>query len=152
MTNWKIEDEKEREYTLIPQGKHRARIKEITAETSQNSGNKMFKIIFDVSGYSGSLWYYFVFNEANRERTMENIAKFCSTFGIEKGTLNPDVAPNWKGKVGGVEVVHELYNGENKAKVKWIMFKSELKDLPAWKNAGETTQATEDISDEIPFS
>lgn len=145
--------EESNSFAPIPVGDHRVRIASVEEQTSSN-GNDMLKITLDVSGHSSSLWYYLVFMPQNPQMTNQKLGQIFDSFGITPGNMNFN---SWVGKVGGCRVKHELYNGENSAKVSYFLSRSKVDNLPAWQDtpgkASVTGGGFEVLAndDELPF-
>ena len=119
-----------KEFTIIPTGDHRVRISDVVGKTFK-SGNNGFEITFEVSGYGGSLWFYLVLDPADTKKTNQRIGTFFESFGITDYDLSH--YRNWIGKVGGVRVKHEEYNGSQSAKVAFCLSKKNQEKLPVAK-------------------
>ena len=151
--NFNASDYEENSFAPIPVGDHRVRIASVEEQTSSN-GNDMLKITLDVSGHSSSLWYYLVFMPQNPQMTNQKLGQIFDSFGITPGNMNFN---SWVGKVGGCRVKHELYNGENSAKVSYFLSRSKVDNLPAWQDAPGKASVTgggfEVLAndDELPF-
>lgn len=152
--NYNADDYKENDFAPIPVGDHRVRIANVEEKKSQN-GNDMLVLTLDVSGHSGSLWFYLVFMPNNPQITNQRIGQIFDSFGIQPGNMN---FSSWIGKVGGARVKHEQYNGETSAKVNYFLSRSKVEALPAWQESagkasvtggGNTMAKVED--DELPF-
>ena len=126
-----------KEFSIIPAGDHRVRISEVTQKTFK-SGNNGFEITLEVSGHGGSLWFYLVLDPADTKKTNQRIGTFFESFGITDYDLSH--YRNWIGKVGGVRVKHEEYNGSQSAKVAFCLSrKNQDKISPANFSAGVAT-------------
>ncbi len=160
MVNWNFNaaDYEESSFAPIPAGDHRVRIAKVEEKTSR-TGNAMLEIVLDVSGYNSSLWYYLVFMNDNPKMTNQKLGQIFDSFGIQPGNMN---TASWVGKVGGARIKHELYNGENTAKVNYFLSREKVDKLPAWQEtagkasvmgAGVTAGAnmTDIDPDELPF-
>jgi len=119
-------------YKPIPAGSHRIRVDNITLEESK-ADDPMYKIVFDVSGEKSKLFHYIVFfkDPAKRKYTHTKLSYIFKSFdGITKDNFkNLEV---WLGKVGAGMVVHEEYNGNLNAKIKYFISKEDAKELPEW--------------------
>lgn len=138
--NWQFnaDDYKENDFAPIPVGDHRIRIANVEEKQSQN-GNDMLVLTLDVSGYSGSLWFYLVFMPQNPQITNQRLGQIFDSFGIQPGNMN---FSTWIGKVGGARVKHETYNGETSAKVNYFLSRSKVDKLPAWQEPAGKASVT----------
>ena len=145
------------DFAPIPQGDHRVRISDV-AEKKFSSGNEGFEITLDVSGHSGKLWYYLVFDHNDTKKTNQRIGAFFESFGI--GDFDLSHYRGWIGKIGGVRVKHEDYNGSPSAKVAFCLSKKNQEKLPAWKGDAPTAPAYGNVTpnftdikddDDLPF-
>ena len=125
-------------FSIIPAGDHRVRIEDVISKQSK-SGRDMFEITLAVSGHSSRLWYYLVLDPADPKKTNQRIGDFFNSFGITD--YNMANYPRWKGKVGAVRVVHEEYNGENQAKVRFCLNRKVQDKLPPAKFAAVNESA-----------
>lgn len=145
-------------FSIIPAGDHRVRIEDVIAKQSK-SGRDMFEITLAVSGHSSRLWYYLVLDPADPKKTNQRIGDFFNSFGITD--YNMANYPRWKGKVGGVRVKHEQYNGENSAKVAFCLSRKNQDKLPPAKFASAAAENAAPVNnfapitgedDELPFN
>ena len=144
-------------FSIIPVGDHRVRIEDVISKQSK-SGRDMFEITLAVSGHNSRLWYYLVLDPADPKKTNQRIGDFFNSFGITD--YNMANYPRWKGKVGAVRVVHEEYNGEQQAKVRFCLNRKNQDKLPPAKfNTEATATATAnnfapiaDGDDALPFA
>ena len=143
-------------FSIIPVGDHRVRIEDVISKQSK-SGRDMFEITLVVSGHSSRLWYYLVLDHADPKKTNQRIGDFFNSFGITD--YNMANYPHWKGKVGAVRVVHEEYNGEQQAKVRFCLNRKNQDKLPPAKFNTEAAANTTsnfvpvDVPDDaLPFS
>ncbi len=146
MANWTYNPNQyeERDFALIPEGNHRVRIMDVVEKVFK-SGNEGFEITLEVSGHSGKLWHYLVLNRSNEQQTNQNIGAFFNCFGITGTSLGN--GQQWIGKVGGVRVKHEDYNGNKSAKVQHLLSRSKQDELPPWQ--GKTTAPAQPTSVEV---
>lgn len=140
MANWTFNpaDYSANDYAPIPVGDHRVRINDV-AEKTFNSGNEGFEITLDVSGHSGKVWYYLVFDHNDPKKTNQRIGTFFESFGIADFDLTH--YRGWIGKIGGVRIKHEDYNGSPTAKVAFCLSRKNQDKLPAWKENGNAPAA-----------
>ena len=117
-----------KEFSIIPAGDHRVRISNVEGKTFK-SGNNGFEITLEVSGHGGSLWFYLVLDPADTKKTNQRIGTFFESFGITDYDLSH--YRGWIGKVGGVRVKHEEYNGSQSAKVAFCLNRKNQDKLPA---------------------
>lgn len=157
MANWNFDatQYKEQDFQIIPAGDHRVRIEDVISKQSK-SGRDMFEITLAVSGHSSRLWYYLVLDPSDPKKTNQRIGSFFDSFGITD--YNMANYPRWKGKVGAVRVVHEEYNGDQQAKVRFCLSRKNQDKLPPAKfsNTENTTTASNfapvvDEDDALPF-
>ena len=157
MANWTFNPHEysASEFSIIPAGDHRVRINDVVEKTF-NSGNEGFEITFDVSGHSGKLWFYLVLDRNDTKKTNQRIGTFFESFGI--GDFDLSHYRGWIGKIGGVRVKHEEYNGSQSAKVAFCLNRKNQEKLPAWKGDAPTATATVtpnfvavNTEDELPF-
>ena len=154
--NYNPQQYKEQDYSIIPECDHRVRINDVKERTF-NSGNEGFEITLDVSGYGSKLWYYLVINPSNPEQTNQRLGSFFSSFGITNTNLA--AYTQWVGKVGAAKVVHEEYNGNQSAKVRFFLNKGKQEKLPPWKGNAAPAAVKTDANgfveveeDELPFN
>ena len=114
-------------FSVIPVGDHRVRIEDVISKQSK-SGRDMFEITLAVSGHSSRLWYYLVLDPSDPKKTNQRIGSFFDSFGITDYNMANYL--RWKGKVGAVRVVHEEYNGEQQAKVRFCLSRKNQDKLP----------------------
>ena len=138
MANWTYNpnDYKENDFAPIPAGDHRVRINDVVEKTFK-SGNNGFEIALDVSGHNSKVWFYLVFDPADTKKTNQRIGAFFESFGITDYDLSH--YRGWIGKIGGVRVKHEEYNGSTSAKVAFCLSKKNQEKLPAWKGEAQAT-------------
>lgn len=153
MINWQFNenDYNETNFPIIPIGDVRVRIASVEEKKSQN-GNDMLVLTLDVSGHSGSLWYYLVFMPQNPQITNQRLGQIFDSFGIAPGNMN---FTSWVGKVGGARIKHEQYNGETSAKINYFLSRSKVDNLPAWTDTpgkASVTGGTPTVNDgDLPF-
>lgn len=156
--SWNFKRE-EQQFTPIPEGDYRIRIKDADKAVSSN-GNDMLVLKFEVSGKKSLLFHNIVFLNDRPEITNRMLTRFFDSFkDIPEGDFN---MANWIGKVGAAHVFHEEYNGEVRAKIKYFIDAKKQDTLAPWQepdNAGsgssdgafiDTSKAIEDAKD-LPF-
>ena len=139
----------EQSFQLVPAGDHRVRINDVISKKSK-AGNDMFEITLDVSGYGSKLWYYLVLDPTDSKKTNQRIGSFFDSFGITDYNLGN--YPRWKGKVGAVRVIHEEYNGENQAKVRFCLNRKNQDKLPPAKFGSIATASAATANNFAPIS
>ena len=160
--SWNYQREEQASFKPIPEGNHRIRI--ASAEKAQSkTGKDMLRLKFDVSGQSGYLFHNIVFLPDRPEITNGNLTRFFDSFkDIGDGNFN---LASWVGKIGAATVVHEEYNGDTQARIKYFIHKDRQADLPAWveperKGNGEGggngssndfVNVPPNIDEEVPF-
>lgn len=143
---WEFKREEGSGFEIIPEGKHRIRIKSAQKEISKN-GNDMLALQFDVSGYDSTLYHYIVFLCDRPEITNRNLTQFFDSFkDIPEGDFDTS---HWIGKVGACTVKHEEYNGEKKAKLGYFIHKDKQGDLPPWKEGSDGKGKNKDLPFEV---
>lgn len=156
MANWTFDPSQyeEKNFEIIPVGDYRARINDVV-EKNFSSGNSGYEITLDINGYNSKMWFYLVLDASNPAQTNQRIGEFFDSFGITNHAMG--TGKQWVGSVGAVRVKHELYNGNNRAKVAYVIARNRQDKLPAWQNTNTTTTATApaapqvEIPDDLPF-
>lgn len=147
LANWTFDPSQysEKNFETIPVGDYRARIEDVVEKTF-SSGNDGYEITLAINGYSSRMWYYLTLDKSNPTRTNQTIGEFFNSFGITSPAMG--TGKQWVGCVGAVRVKHEMYKGENRAKVAYFIARNRQDKLPAWK--GNATQAPAPAQVEIP--
>ncbi|MDO4945460.1 MAG: DUF669 domain-containing protein [Ruminococcus sp.] len=127
--NFNANDYEEKTYEPIPVGDYRIRVENAEETVSKSSGKDMVKLTFAVSGKSSKLFFYLVIDPADQKATNQRFGTFWDSFGIPFGNSDPQ---SWIGKVGACRVIHEDYQGEPQAKVKYLINRKKQAALPAW--------------------
>ena len=155
MANWTFDPSQysEKNFEIIPVGDYRARIADVVEKTF-NSGNPGYEITLDINGYNAKMWMYLVLDASNPAQTNQRIGDFFNSFGITNPAMG--TGKQWIGSVGAVRIKHEAYNGENRAKVAYVIARSRQDKLPAWKNTGAVAPAAQApqtvvIPEDLPF-
>lgn len=127
---WEYKRE-ESQFKLIPEGKHRIRIKAADKAVSK-AGNDMLSLQFEVSGENSTLYHSITFLADRPEITNRMLTSFFDSFrDIQDGDFNMQ---NWIGKVGACVVKHEEWNGKEQARVSYFIKADKQDDLPPWQN------------------
>ncbi len=155
MANWSYDPSQyqEKNFEIIPVGDYRARISDVVEKTF-SSGNQGYEITLDINGFNSKMWFYLVLDPSNVAQTNQRIGEFFNSFGIT--TPGMGTGKQWIGSVGAVRIKHEAYNGENRAKVAYVIGRNRQDKLPAWKNTGAApapapAQDYVNIPDNLPF-
>lgn len=153
MANWTFDPSQysEKNFEIIPVGDYRARIEDVV-EKKFSSGNEGYEITLAINGYNSKMWFYLVLDPSNKAQTNQRIGEFFDSFGITNRTFG--TGKQWIGSVGAVRVKHEAYNGENRAKVAYVIGPNRQDKLAPWKNTGTAAAAPApqvDIPDNLPF-
>lgn len=163
MTNWTFDPSQysEKNFDIIPVGDYRARIEDVVERSVANrnafsSGNEGYELTLAINGYSSRMWFYLVLDKSNPAKTNQNLGDFFNSFGITNHSMG--TGKQWIGSVGAVRVKHEAYQGENRAKVAYVIARNRQDKLPAWKNTGSAAPAATpastsqvDIPSDLPF-
>ena len=145
-------------FSIIPVGDHRVRINDVISKNSK-AGNEMYEITLDVSGHGSKLWFYLVIDPTDSKKTNQRVGAFFDSFGITDYNLANYI--RWKGKVGAVRVVHEEYNGEQQAKVRFCLSRKNQDKLPPANFGNAATAGATPVGgfapitaedDELPFN
>ncbi len=154
MANWTFDPSQysEKNFEIIPEGDYRARIEDVQEKTF-NSGNQGYEITLAINGYSSRMWFYLVLDPSNVARTNQRIGDFFNSFGITNPAMG--TGKQWIGCGGAVRVKHELYNGENRAKVAYCIARNRQEKLAPWKHGGAPKGSFDPVEvsdDELPFA
>lgn len=154
MANWTFDPAgyEEQDFSIIPAGDHRVRIADVEEKMSK-SGNEMYEITLEVSGHSSKLWFYLVLDRNDQKKTNQRIGEFFNGFGIADHSMGS--GKQWIGKAGAVRVRHEEYNGNQQAKVAFILNRKNQDKLPPAKLSGNAAPAPIQPAavnqDDLPF-
>ena len=143
----------EKNFTIIPVGDYRARVEDVVEKT-YSSGNQGYEITLEINGYNSRVWHRIVLDASNPQQTNQRIGDFFNSFGITNPAMG--TGKQWIGSVGAVRIKHEEYNGNNTAKVAYVIARNRQDKLPAWQNptnAAPTAQVAQnvDIPENLPF-
>lgn len=155
MANWTFDPSQyqEKNFEIIPIGDYRARIADVVEKTFK-SGNQGYEITLDINGYNSKMWFYLVLDAANVAQTNQRIGDFFDSFGITNHAMG--TGKQWIGAVGAVRIKHEEYNGQNTAKVAYVIARGRQDKLAPWKNTGAAApaapvEAKVEIPSDLPF-
>lgn len=155
MANWTFDPSQysEKNFEIIPVGDYRARIEDVVEKTF-SSGNEGYEITLAINGYNAKMWFYLVLDKSNVSMTNQRIGEFFDSFGIAGTAMGS--GKQWVGSVGAVRVKHELYKGENRPKVAYVIARNRQDKLAPWKNGNAGTTAAAPavevtIPDDLPF-
>ncbi len=140
----------ETQFQVIPEGKHRIRIKSAEKAISK-MGRDMLALQFEVSGYNSTLYHYIVFLDDRPEITNRMLTQFFDSFkDIEDGNFNMQ---SWIGKAGACQVVHEEDQfGEKRARIRYFIRADKQDDLPPWQDGQYTPPAgSPEYPSDLPF-
>lgn len=128
-------------YTRCSEGEHLAKVKKVEMGTVQGSGDDCIKAVFEVlKGADKGCQVFETFSLS--EKALWKLKSFLQAIGIKAdGKLTLDL-DKMEGKVCVIDVVHEEYNGQKRAKIS-----SYLKDS-AEEEEEEEDEEEEDDEDE----
>lgn len=129
-------------YTRCSEGEHLAKVKKVEMGTVQGSGDDCIKAVFEVlKGADKGCQVFETFSLS--EKALWKLKSFLQAIGIKAdGKLTLDL-DKLEGKVCVIDVVHEEYNGQKRAKIS-----SYLKDSAEEEEEGEDDEEEEDDEDE----
>lgn len=132
---WQFKREEPISFDVIPEGKHRIRIKEVEAKKSK-SGNDMLEFKFEVSGYNSLLYNYITFLNDRPEITNRMLTAFFDSFaGIKEGDFK---FAHWIGQVGAC-VVKKDEDNPDRTKLSYFIAANKQTDLPPWKEPDQSS-------------
>lgn len=149
--NFNPNEVEEKSYSPLPIGEYRVRIENV--EEGQGDKYPYYKLTLQVNGDNRKLWYYLSFMDGEKSRfTNTNLSNIWNSFDIPVGELNPD---KWIGKVGACRVKHDMYNGQERAKIAYFLNREQQDKLPPWEDTN-TPYIDSDFSllmedDDVPF-
>lgn len=107
-------------YTRCPEGTWRAKVKKLEMGTVQGSGDDCLKAVFEViQGNAKGNQVFETFSLA--EKALWKLKSFLQAIGVKAdGKLSLDL-DKLQGKVCDIDVIHEEYNGQKRAKISAYM-------------------------------
>lgn len=129
-------------YTRCSEGEHLAKVKKVEMSTVQGSGDDCIKAVFEVlKGADKGCQVFETFSLS--EKALWKLKSFLQAIGIKAdGKLTLDL-DKLEGKVCVIDVVHEEYNGQKRAKIS-----SYLKESAEDEDEDEDDEEEEDDEDE----
>lgn len=103
-------------YTRCPEGEHFVRVKKMEMGTVQGSGDDALKAIFEVTKGDGKGCQVFETFSLS-EKALWKLKQFLTAIGVKAdGKLSLDL-DKLEGKICIIDVIHEEYNGQKRAKI-----------------------------------
>ena len=129
-------------YTRCSEGEHLAKVKKVEMGTVQGSGDDCIKAVFEVlKGADKGCQVFETFSLS--EKALWKLKSFLQAIGIKAdGKLTLDL-DKLEGKVCVIDVVHEEYNGQKRAKIS-----SYLKESAEDEDEDEDDEEEEDDEDD----
>lgn len=129
-------------YTRCSEGEHLAKVKKVEMGTVQGSGDDCIKAVFEVlKGSDKGCQVFETFSLS--EKALWKLKSFLQAIGIKAdGKLTLDL-DKLEGKVCVIDVIHEEYNGQKRAKIS-----SYLKESAEDEDEDEDDEEEEDDEDE----
>lgn len=129
-------------YTRCSEGEHLAKVKKVEMGTVQGSGDDCIKAVFEVlKGADKGCQVFETFSLS--EKALWKLKSFLQAIGIKAdGKLTLDL-DKLEGKICVIDVIHEEYNGQKRAKIS-----SYLKESSEDEDEDEDDEEEEDDEDE----
>lgn len=129
-------------YTRCSEGEHLAKVKKVEMGTVQGSGDDCIKAVFEVlKGADKGCQVFETFSLS--EKALWKLKSFLQAIGIKAdGKLTLDL-DKLEGKICVIDVIHEEYNGQKRAKIS-----SYLKESSDDEDEDEDDEEEEDDEDE----
>lgn len=129
-------------YTRCSEGEHLAKVKKVEMGTVQGSGDDCIKAVFEVlKGSDKGCQVFETFSLS--EKALWKLKSFLQAIGIKAdGKLTLDL-DKLEGKICVIDVIHEEYNGQKRAKIS-----SYLKESSDDEDEDEDDEEEEDDEDE----
>ena len=133
-------------YTRCPEGEQLVRVKKVDMGTVQGSGDDALKAIFEVIKGDGKGCQVFETFSLG-EKALWKLKQFLTAIGIKAdGKLSLDL-DKLEGKICVIDVIHEEYNGQKRAKISTFLKPSSDSDD---EDEDEEEDEDEDEDDEPP--
>ena len=137
-------------YTRCSEGEHLAKVKKVEMGTVQGSGDDCIKAVFEVlKGADKGCQVFETFSLS--EKALWKLKSFLQAIGIKadgKMTLDLD---KLEGKICVIDVIHEEYNGQKRAKISSYL-KESAEDEDEDEDEEEEEDEDEDEEEEAPKS
>ena len=129
-------------YTRCSEGEHLAKVKKVEMGTVQGSGDDCIKAVFEVlKGTDKGCQVFETFSLS--EKALWKLKSFLQAIGIKAdGKLTLDL-DKLEGKICVIDVIHEEYNGQKRAKIS-----SYLKESAEDEDEDEDDEEEEDDEDD----
>lgn len=135
-------------YTRCPEGEHLARVKKAEMGTVQGSGDDCIKAVFEVIKGDGKGCNVFETFSLS-EKALWKLKSFLSAIGLKcDGKFQLDL-DKVEGKICVIDVIHEEYNGQKRAKIDSYL-KQSSDDEDEDEDETEDDEDEEDEEEEAP--
>ena len=137
-------------YTRCSEGEHLAKVKKVEMGTVQGSGDDCIKAVFEVlKGSDKGCQVFETFSLS--EKALWKLKSFLQAIGIKAdGKLTLDL-DKLEGKICVIDVIHEEYNGQKRAKISSYL-KESAEDEDEDEDDEEEDDEDEDEEEEAPKS
>lgn len=135
-------------YTRCSEGEHLAKVKKVEMGTVQGSGDDCIKAVFEVlKGADKGCQVFETFSLS--EKALWKLKSFLQAIGIKAdGKLTLDL-DKLEGKICVIDVIHEEYNGQKRAKISSYL-KESTEDEDEDEDDEEEDDEDEDEEEEAP--
>lgn len=136
-------------YTRCSEGEHLAKVKKVEMGTVQGSGDDCIKAVFEVlKGADKGCQVFETFSLS--EKALWKLKSFLQAIGIKAdGKLTLDL-DKLEGKICVIDVVHEEYNGQKRAKISSYLKESAEDEDEDADDEEEEDDEDEDEEEEAP--
>lgn len=138
-------------YTRCSEGEHLAKVKKVDMGTVQGSGDDCIKAVFEVlKGTDKGCQVFETFSLS--EKALWKLKSFLQAIGIKAdGKLTLDL-DKLEGKICVIDVIHEEYNGQKRAKISSYLKESAEDEDEDEDDEEEEEDEDEDEEEEAPKS